>query len=192
MQRAIGRPRLRVAGRAARVGPEYRAHAQIETRARRASRSISPAAPESETDPRVTAVKRSARPQVKSKYCSTSTIAISPSSRRCGDHAADLLDDVGLDALGRLVQQQDAGPRDQRAGDGELLLLAAREIAAASVAHVLQHRKQLQIWSGTPRSARAGRRSRSRDSPVTVMQGKDLAALWHVGDAGPRGSVALG
>src|SRR3712207_8030435 len=41
------------------------------------------------------------------------------------DHLFDLFDDRRLDALGRLVEEQEAGPTEERAGDGELLLLAA-------------------------------------------------------------------
>ena len=59
-----------------------------------------------------------------------------------GDGAADVLDDRGLDALGRLVEQQQFRPHHQRAADRELLLLAAGEIAAAAAEHRLQHRKQ--------------------------------------------------
>src|SRR5882762_2695035 len=59
-----------------------------------------------------------------------------------GDRAADVLDDRGLNALGRLVQQQQLRPHHQRAPDRELLLLAAREVAAAAAEHRLQHRKQ--------------------------------------------------
>jgi hypothetical protein len=55
-------------------------------------------------------------------------VALIPQQR---DHPADLLDDVGLDALGRLVEQQQFGLGDHRAGDAQLLLLAARQVAAA-------------------------------------------------------------
>ena len=47
------------------------------------------------------------------------------------DGAADILDDRRLDAFGRLVEHQQLRPHDQRAADGELLLLAAGEVAAA-------------------------------------------------------------
>jgi hypothetical protein len=57
-------------------------------------------------------------------------LALIPQQR---DHPADLLDDVGLDALGRLIEQKQFGPGDQRARDGQLLLLAARQVAAAPV-----------------------------------------------------------
>ena len=54
--------------------------------------------------------------------------------RQVADHALDILDDRGLDAFGRLVEDQQARPRHQRAGDRQLLLLAAGEIAAAPAA----------------------------------------------------------
>ena len=60
------------------------------------------------------------------------------------DDVADLLHDVGLDALGRLVEKSSFGSQRQRAADRELLLLAAREVAAAAVQHLLQHREQLE------------------------------------------------
>ena len=36
------------------------------------------------------------------------------------------------------------GPQRERAGDRELLLLAAGEVAAAAAEHLLQHREQLE------------------------------------------------
>src|SRR6188768_3275279 len=49
-----------------------------------------------------------------------------------GDGAADVLDDRGLDTLGRLVEQQQLWPHHQRAADRQLLLLAAGQVAAAA------------------------------------------------------------
>ncbi|WP_210115185.1 hypothetical protein, partial [Escherichia coli] len=46
---------------------------------------------------------------------------------------ADLGDDVGLDALGRLVDEQDARVGGERPRYSELLLLAAREQARLPV-----------------------------------------------------------
>src|SRR6202140_1794221 len=53
------------------------------------------------------------------------------------DGTADILDDRRLDTLGRLVEDEEARPGDEGAGDGELLLLAAGEIAAATPEHAL-------------------------------------------------------
>ena len=49
-----------------------------------------------------------------------------------------------LDAFGRLVEDQQLRPGGERARDRELLLLAAGEVAAAAVDHLLQHREQLE------------------------------------------------
>ena len=53
-------------------------------------------------------------------------------------HVADQRDDRRLNALGRLVEDQQLGSGDQGAGDGELLLLAAAEHAALAVEHALR------------------------------------------------------
>src|SRR5690606_10719634 len=45
----------------------------------------------------------------------------------------ELADDRGLDALGRLVEEEKLRARHQRAADGELLLLAARQAAAGGL-----------------------------------------------------------
>ena len=58
-----------------------------------------------------------------------------PQPAQIGDGAADVLDDRGLDAFGRLVEQQQLRPHDQRAADRQLLLLAAGQIAAAPAQH---------------------------------------------------------
>jgi len=47
------------------------------------------------------------------------------------DRPLDVLDDRGLDAFGRLIEHQNFGSGDQRTPDGELLLLASREVTAA-------------------------------------------------------------
>ena len=57
---------------------------------------------------------------------------------------ADLVDDVWLNAFRRFVQQEASGVREQRAADGELLLLAAAQHAAFALRHVFQHGEQLE------------------------------------------------
>src|SRR5256885_3566767 len=54
-----------------------------------------------------------------------------PALEQHAQHALDLLHDRRLDSFGRLVEEQKPEPGDQCPGDGELLLLAAREIYAA-------------------------------------------------------------
>src|ERR1700722_12180289 len=59
-----------------------------------------------------------------------------------GDGAAYILDDRRLNPFGRLVEQEEPRPHHQRAADGELLLLAARKVAAAPAQHGFEHREQ--------------------------------------------------
>ena len=90
-----------------------------------------------------------------------------------GDGAADVLDDRGLDAFGRLVEEKQPGPGDERPADGELLLLAAGEVAAAPAQHGFQHREELEdlVRESCARRAAAGAKPVSRFSR-TVRSGK--------------------
>src|SRR5439155_975075 len=64
--------------------------------------------------------------------------------------ASNFLDRRGLDSLRGLVQQQHPRARDQRPGDGELLLLAAGKIAAPAPLHGAQDGKELlQLFAGS-------------------------------------------
>ena len=80
------------------------------------------------------------------------------------------------------------GSRRQRARDGELLLLAAREIAAAAPQHLLQDREQLEQLG---RHSLAGRLVRQAHAQVLFHRepAEDLAALRHEADAGARALV---
>ena len=68
----------------------------------------------------------------------------SPSLLDLDQRFTDLIDDIGLDAFGRFVEQKHFGPGEQGAGDGQLLLLAAAEHAALALQHFLEHGKQFQ------------------------------------------------
>src|SRR5580692_7619660 len=102
------------------------------------------------------------------------------------DGAADILDDRRLDALGRLVEQEQPRPHHQRAADGELLLLAARKVAAAPAQHGFEHRKQRKHV--VRYAARLARQRRKTGAQIFLdrEQRKDLTALRHIGDAAPR------
>src|SRR3954447_3544652 len=52
-----------------------------------------------------------------------------------GNDAADVLDDAGLDALGRFVQHDQSGLHDQGAANRELLLLTTGQVAATTTEH---------------------------------------------------------
>ena len=104
---------------------------------------MSAAGPASTTSP------RSITDEIVGQIAGEFEILLDQQDRPCAPRCAsvrmtrlDILDDRGLDALGRLVEDEQARLRDQRAGDGELLLLAAGEIAAAPPQHALQHRKE--------------------------------------------------
>ena len=60
------------------------------------------------------------------------------------DDVADFVDDIGLDAFGGLVEDQQLRLKDERPAYGELLLLSAGEVAAAAVQHLLEHGKQIE------------------------------------------------
>src|SRR4051812_533524 len=107
------------------------------------------------------------------------------------DGSADVLDDRGLDALGRLVEQQQLWPHHQRAPDRELLLLAAGEIAAAPAEHGLQHREQRvhvvrNVLVLAPERAEAG-----LEIFLDRQKRKYLAPLRHEADALARALIGL-
>src|ERR1700688_4049824 len=103
-----------------------------------------------------------------------------------GNGAADILDDRWLDALGRLVEQQEPRPHHQRAADGELLLLAARKIAAAPPQHGFEHREQRKHVVGHAALLAGQWRETGAQIFLDGEQRKDFAALRHIGDAAPR------
>src|SRR5437016_5505679 len=101
------------------------------------------------------------------------------------DRALDVLDDGGLDALGGLVEDEELRLHRERAPDGELLLLAARKVAAAPAQHLAEDRKELEHARRYLGAARAGREAHAQ----VLLDGEareDLAALGHVAYAGAR------
>ena len=60
------------------------------------------------------------------------------------DDLLDLLDDVGLNAFRRFVEQDELGLGQQRARDGELLLLPAGQVAAQPVEEFAQHGEEVE------------------------------------------------
>ena len=56
---------------------------------------------------------------------------------------ADLPDHAGHQALGRLVEEDDLGLQHHRPGDGQHLLLTARQRAAGLVAPLPQNREMM-------------------------------------------------
>src|SRR5262249_13381271 len=102
-----------------------------------------------------------------------------------GDGAPDVLYDGGLNALGRLVQHDQLGLHYQGAGDRQLLLLAAPEVAAAPPEHRLEPREQLKRLGGegAPRSRQAG--IAGLEVLLNREQRENLAALRDIADPAP-------
>lgn len=107
------------------------------------------------------------------------------SANGCGDVAHN----VGLDALGWFVQNEQARLQRERPGNGKLLLLPPGKIAAPPMHHFAQHGEKV--------------KDELRNGPGLVLahgqgkfhvftygqQGEDLAALRHITDA--QGRAAL-
>src|SRR5215216_594362 len=105
------------------------------------------------------------------------------------DGAADVLDDRGLDAFGRLVQQQQFWPHHQGATDRQLLLLPTGEVAAAPAQHGVQHRKQREHVVGDMAVVALERAKAGLQILFHCQQRKYLAALRHEADAAPGALV---
>ncbi len=102
------------------------------------------------------------------------------------DGATDVLDDRGLDAFGRFVEQQRARPHDQRTTDCELLLLAARKVAAAPTEHGVEYRKQREHVVRDGAVLALERCEAGLEILLHGKQRKDLTALRYIGDAAAR------
>src|SRR5258707_11888563 len=102
------------------------------------------------------------------------------------DGAADVLGERGLDAFGRLGEQKQARPHDEGAADRELLLLAAREIAAAPAQHAAEHGKQREYHLRNGAVIAPERRKPGLQVFLDSEQREYLAALRHISDAAAR------
>ncbi len=99
------------------------------------------------------------------------------------DCPADILDDRRLDTLRRLVEHEDLRPRDHGATDRQLLLLPAREIAAATGQHRLQHREETEdiVWDVTVAAAK--RSKAGLEIFLDCQEREDFTPLRHIADA---------
>ena len=95
----------------------------------------------------------------------------------------------GWNALRRLVEHQQSWARHQSPADRQLLLLAAGQIAAAAPEHRLQHGKQIENFVGNETILPGDRGEPGFQVLLDRQQGKDLAALRHVGDPAFRPRV---
>src|SRR5450755_3452098 len=95
------------------------------------------------------------------------------------DDLADLVNDVGLNPLGGLVEDQQLRIERQRAPHRQLLLLPAGEIPAPAPQHLLEHREQREH---ALRDLAVGTLATASDEQVLLdrQEREELAALRNV------------
>ena len=100
------------------------------------------------------------------------------------DDVADVVDDVRLDSFGGFVQDEQLRLEHEGARDRKLLLLPARQVAAAPLQHLLQHREEVEdLRRNHPPPA-----PRAETGAQVLLHRQlreDLASLRHVADAEP-------
>ena len=102
---------------------------------------------------------------------------------KLGDHLTYLLDNRRLNALRRLIENQQLRATRQRTTNRQLLLLTAREIAAASLFHLFQYREQ-RVDLFRYRFGFTRRKTRQPQQQVFFdRESREyFAALWHIRD----------
>ena len=98
--------------------------------------------PSATTLPFSITAKASATRRAKGSFCSTNRMVRFSSRLSRSRISPILLDDIGLDALGWLIQNQQLRVQDQGAADGQLLLLSAGQVSALASEHLFEHRKE--------------------------------------------------
>src|SRR5208282_1546531 len=106
------------------------------------------------------------------------------------ERAPDVLDDRGLDAFGRLIENEELGLGHERPRDRQLLLLPAGEIAAAPPHHVGKNGKQTENLVVDHALVAAERRETGLEVLPDREQWENLAPLRHVAEAEPRPLMA--
>ena len=103
------------------------------------------------------------------------------------DHVLDLLDDVGLNSLSWFVEQDNLRVGQHRAGNGELLLLTAGQIAAAAIQNSFSTGNRSNTLSSSAPASPGLRRAKmpSFRFSRTVNRGRMPRALRHIADAVP-------
>src|SRR5580704_16629498 len=112
-----------------------------------------------------------------------------PETAQISNRTANILDDRWLNPLGRLIEQQQLRPHDQRSTDRKLLLLTAGQVAATPTQHVAEHRKKRKYLIRDFTLVAFQRRKSGLEVLLNRQQRKDFAALRYVGDPAPRALV---
>ncbi len=101
----------------------------------------------------------------------------------------DLIDNVRLNSLGRLIKQQNPGVGGERTGDRKLLLLAARQQSAQPFEISVRYGNSStnQVRDHAP-AVTTGERAHQDVFPYGEIR-NDLPPLRHIGDAGARPAV---
>src|SRR5262245_63339120 len=102
-------------------------------------------------------------------------------------HADQLLDDRGLDAFRRLVEEDQLRLAGEAARDGQELLLATAQRAAPAVEQGREAREGRQDRVDALLGAAAG--EAHPQIVANAEAGEDLAPLRHVAEAAPRARV---
>src|SRR4029077_17956548 len=94
----------------------------------------------------------------------------------------DLIDNVGLDTLCRLIRDEHLGFGEQGSTDGELLLLTAGEHAAFARARRVENGKEREDPLRSPLGFLSLRHSAHKEISLHSQMRKDAAALGNVSD----------
>ena len=109
------------------------------------------------------------------------------------EQVEDRVDHHRGEAERRLVEQDEAGVAHQRPGDGELLGLAAREVAGGGVPPAVE---DVEAGAGLVEAAAAFSRSRGDAGELQVLTDGEVAedppVLGHEGEPGPHERRRLG
>ena len=134
---------------------------------------------------------RSASSVAKRRFCSEISTVV-PLCLEALEPLQDCFDHQRREALGGLVEQQEAGVTEQRARDGDHALLAAGERAGALAEKALHVGKQRQdLIEGPAALPRARRAARGLEVLGDRQAGEEAAVLRHEAEAGAAGLERL-
>ena len=129
---------------------------------------------------------------MKSRFCSTRIIVRPLLVAQPLQDLDDLVDDRGLDTLGRLVEQDETRFAAKAARERQQLLLAARQRAAGPLEQRLEARKFLEHFVNDLLLAAVLLGAAHAQIVVDREAGENLAPLRHIAEPQPRTLIRLG